>query len=418
MERDVVSYLLKRMPADEIERYRKEGIPLEEVAGAVERMEARGELVEDTVNADFDPTAEIPPTLETISALDLQRKSVLPVKWVVKDLLPAGLNILASPPKYGKSWMVLDLGLAVTSGGHFLGYRTNRSEVLYLALEDSTRRLRTRMDKLLDGRQAPAGFFFATSSHDMDHGLLDELEDFLRGHPDTGLIVIDTFQRIRGTVHGREGTYAADYREVGSLKAFADGHNVALLLVHHLRKMKDEGDPFNMVSGTNGIMGAADTTLVLTKEKRNDENATLSATGRDIESADMVITFEKSTCRWQNLGNADAFTEQQARREYQNSPIVSTVKRLLEQAPDGSWSGSSQQLLDAGMFIAHTRLAPSPRELSGKLKDLSQPLLEYDSIVYTHARNGTGGGKHKFFRAEAPAFEEMPELDFDPFEGV
>ena len=89
----------------------------------------------------------------------------------MENLIPAGLNILASPPKYGKSWAVLDLGLAVTSGSRFLGYQTTPCEVLYLALEDSERRLKSRLNKLLAGKNAPAGFHFATAAHDMDNGL-------------------------------------------------------------------------------------------------------------------------------------------------------------------------------------------------------------------------------------------------------
>lgn len=366
---------------------------------------------EEMLNAGAFDTPKQRPTLETITAADLQQKEIPPIRFIVDNLLSVGLNILASPPKYGKSWMVLALCLAVASGGRFLGYTTNQCGCLYLALEDSQRRLKTRMDKLLAGKAAPAGFHFATMADTIDNGLFDELADFLKVYPDTGLIVIDTLQRVRGAAHGREGAYAADYREVGALKAFADSHNVALLLVHHLRKMKDDGDPFNMISGTNGIMGAADTTMVLTKEKRGDSNATLSVVGRDIESSDTVLQFNKDTCYWENLGDADWFAEQQARREYQESPIVRTIKKLLEQSPEG-WSGTAQQLLEAGRFISHTSLAPTPRDLSGKLKGLSKSLLDYDGIIYERKSNGSGGGKHSFMGAQ---FEELEQTEFDPF---
>lgn len=368
---------------------------------------------EEMLNAGAFDTPKQRPTLETITAADLQQKDIPPIHFIVNNLLSVGLNILASPPKYGKSWMMLALCLAVASGGRFLGYTTNQCGCLYLALEDSQRRLKARMDKLLAGKAAPAGFHFATMADTIDNGLFDELADFLKVHPDTGLIVIDTLQRVRGAAHGKEGAYAADYREVGALKAFADSHNVALLLVHHLRKMKDDGDPFNMISGTNGIMGASDATMVLTKEKRGDSNATLSVVGRDIESSDTVLRFNKDTCYWENLGDADWFAEQQARREYQESPIIRTIKKLLEQSPEG-WIGTAQQLLEAGRFISHTSLAPSPRDLSGKLKGLSKSLLDYDGIVYERKSNGSGGGKHSFSYMGAQ-FEELEQTEFDPF---
>ena len=177
------------------------------------------------------------PTLNTISAAALQEKDIPPIRFVVEGLLPAGLNILASPPKYGKSWLVLALCLAVSIGTRFLGYKTNPCGCLYLALEDSERRLKGRMNKLLGGIKASERFHFATAANPIDAGLFDELDAFLKEHSDTGLIVVDTLQRVRGASHGKEGAYAADYREVGALKAFADRHNVSLLLVHHLRKM-------------------------------------------------------------------------------------------------------------------------------------------------------------------------------------
>lgn len=356
---------------------------------------------------------ERPPTLDTITAADLQKKDLPPIKFIVDRLITVGLSILASPPKYGKSWMVLALCLAVASGGRFLGYTTNQCGCLYLALEDSQRRLKTRMNKLLAGKPAPAGFHFATTASPIDGGLFDELEDFLKKHPDTGLIVVDTLQRVRGASHGKEGAYAADYREVGSLKAFADQHNVALLLVHHLRKMKDDGDPFNMISGTVGISGAADTAMVLTKEKREDSNATFSVVGRDVESSDTILQFNKETCYWENLGDADWFAEQQAHQEYQESPLVKTIKKLLEQSPDG-WEGTAQQLMDAGRFIAHTSLANSTRALSNKLKDIANLLFDNDGIVYERKSNGSGGGKHTFSYM-GTQFEELEQTEIDPF---
>ena len=192
--------------------------------------------------------------------------------------------------------------------------------------------------------------------------------------------------------------------------------NVALLLVHHLRKMKDDGDPFNMISGTNGIMGAADTTMVLTKEKRGDSNATFSVVGRDVESSDTVLRFNKDTCYWENLGDADWFAEQQARQEYQESPIVQTIKKLLEQSPEG-WSGTAQQLMDAGRFIVRRPLADSTQGLSKKLQNLDRLLFENDGIVHERKRNGSGGGKHKFYSNTVPQFEELEQTEFDPFLG-
>lgn len=163
-------------------------------------------------------------------------------------------------------------------------------------------------------------------------------------------------------------------------------------------------------------MGAADTTMVLTKEKRGDSNATFSVVGRDVESSDTVLRFDKDTCYWENLGDADWFAEQQARQEYQESPLVKTIKKLVEQSPEG-WEGTAQQLLEAGRFIARTSLANSPKALSNKLRDMANLLLNNDGIVYERKSNGSGGGKHRFYSNTTPQFEELEQAQFDPFFG-
>lgn len=369
-------------------------------------------------SAEQENNSNPPPVLSVISAVDLQMKDIPPVKFAVDGLLPSGLNILAAPSKFGKSWMVLDMCLSVAAGKRFLGYATNKTGCLYLALEDSERRLKSRMNKVLDGRKAPTGFYYATSAHDMDNGLFKELEGFLRVHPDTGLIVIDTLQKVRGAVHGREGAYAGDYREMSALKSFADSHGIAVLLVHHLRKMKDEGDPFNMVSGTNGLMGAADTTMVLVKESRNAETATLSVVGRDVESSETVLKFNTDTCRWMNLGNADDFAEQQARAEYQQSPVVLTIKKLLAQSQNGEWSGTAKQFLEAGTYLVRQSIAPTARALTSKLQGLDKPLLDIDGIIHTRISHGTGGGKHRFYYADQPQLEELDQEEIPPFDDI
>lgn len=359
------------------------------------------------------PPAETAPTLDTISAGDLQQKDLPPVRWIMQDIIPAGLTILASPPKFGKSWAAIALCLATAAGDRFLAHRCYRSGALYLALEDGERRLKSRLEKLLNGRPAPPGFDFATMAPTLSTGLIGVLDRYIAQHPNTGLIIVDTLQKVRD-VGGSKDIYGKDYADVGVLKKFADTHNIAVVLIHHLRKAGDDSDPFARISGTTGISGAADTMLVLTKEKRGDDTATLNITGRDVEMQELVLRFNKTTCLWENLGDADDFAAQQARREYADSPIVQTVKKLLEQSPEG-WTGTAQHLIDVGRFIAKATLADSPRSLSSKLKDMGNLFFEYDGIVYEYKPNGSGGGKHKFYYADAPRFEELEQSEITPF---
>lgn len=357
-----------------------------------------------------EPPKEIQP-LRVISAPDLQRAQLPPVKYLVDGLLPEGTSLLTAASKVGKSWMVLDLGLCIAAGESFLGRPTTKTGTLYLALEDSLNRLQNRMDKVLGGKPPPPLFCFTTEAPKLDDGLLDVLEDHLKKCPDTRLLIVDTLQKVRGQALPREGPYAQDYREMETLKGFMDKRGVSVLFVHHNRKMKDDGDPFNMISGTNGLMGAADTIWTITKANRADEEATLHVTGRDVAQSDTVIRFDKSSWTWKPMGSADWLAEQRARLAYDGSPIVKTIKKLLDQSPGHRWDGTAKDLMEAGKYIARTYLAVNTTKLGHEIKALEKPLFDFDGIVHAVGGNGSGGKKHSFYYQDLGQFEELPEVE-------
>ncbi|MCI1982570.1 MAG: AAA family ATPase [Oscillospiraceae bacterium] len=359
----------------------------------------------------FGRSATKPEKLPTFSAAELQNKELPPLKFIVDGVLPQGLALLASPPKYGKSWLVLDLCLSVAAGKPFLGRGTQKTGCLYLALEDSARRLQDRMNKILVGGKAPDGCRFLLSAPDLGNGLIEALDNYVSEKPQTGLIVIDTLQKIRAPANGKESAYGADYREVGALKKFADKHGICVLLVHHLRKMVDDLDPFNMISGTNGLMGAADTSFVMTRKARADRETKLSYTGRDIDQNEVVMQFNKADYRWHILGNAEEIEAKQAAEKYEQDPIVFTIKKLLKQSPAG-WNGTMSDLLEAGKHFAGVYLAGSPRDLANKVKALTPVLWNHDRIVHERAKNGGGSGKHHFYIATV-TFKHPPLVTVD-----
>lgn len=379
------------LPDQEVERIAKSGGKYE-----------RGKL-------DGDKPPQQVQQLNITPAPVLQTANLPPVSFLIEGILPDGTSLLTAASKIGKSWMVLDLGLCIASGGAFLGHSTNQAGVLYLALEDSPRRLQNRMNKILSGKTAPEQFYFATEAPKLDNGLLDTLDDHLKKYPDTKLIIIDTLQKIRGQALPRESGYAQDYREMETVKGFMDKRGVSTIFVHHNRKMKDDDDPFNMISGTNGIMGAADTIWTITKAKRTDEEATLHITGRDVEQSDTVIRFDKNEWRWQKVGAADWLAEQRAREEYDSSPIVMTIKKLLDQSPTHRWDGTAKDLMEAGRYIARTYLAPSEKKLGRDVGSLEKPLFDYDGIVHVTSSHGTAGKKHSFYYQDLSQFEEVQE---------
>lgn len=324
--------------------------------------------------------------LTTISAEELQNKDIPPIEFIVADLLPQGLSLLASPPKYGKSWWVLDLCLSVSIGQSFLNHNTKKSGCLYLALEDSERRLQDRMNKILHQQKAPSNFDYATTAKDLNNGLMEQLEQYIKDHKDTALIVIDTLQKIRTGGTSNKNAYASDYEDMAKLKTFADKHNLCLLVVHHLRKMKDDTDPFNQISGTNGILGAADTAIVMSKNKRGDEQTTLSAVGRDIESTDIMLEFDKEFYKWRVIGGAEEIAEQRERENYEHNPIVVTVKVLLKISSTG-WRGTASEF--QAELMKYGGVYKATNKISAEFKNIAPMLFEYDDIIYEQARSAT-----------------------------
>lgn len=281
---------------------------------------------------------------DSFDALELQGENVEPPTWIVRDVLPTGLAILCAPSKIGKSWMMMQLGLAVADGKEFLDFKTNQSGVLYYALEDSKARLKDRLNKLLKGKKAPTNLRFVTQADTVDGGLLEKIEEELRTFPGIKLIIIDTLQKVRGKAIRNESMYSGDYREMAKLKEYADNHKVCMLFVHHLRKMLDETDVFNMISGSTALMGAADTIFIISKKKRNDENANLSMTGRDIAQSDLVIAFSKADYVWVVEGTAEEVAYRKEREEYECSPLVQTIKELVKRNPMTGWCGTVDDL--------------------------------------------------------------------------
>ena len=235
--------------------------------------------------------------LETINAEDLQNRTYEPTPFLVDELIPEGLHILAGAPKIGKSWLALWLCLCISQGQPLWNFATTQGEVLYLSLEDSFQRIQTRLFDLTE--DAPPTLHFAIMADTLKHGLEQQIEQFLMEHSTTKLVVIDTLQRVRGT-GSDSNLYANDYQDIGLLKKLADKQHIAIFLIHHLRKLHDD-DPMNMISGSTGLSGAADSTFVLQKNSRLANIASLHCTGRDIPDRTLKLEFGEEDHVWKLL---------------------------------------------------------------------------------------------------------------------
>lgn len=336
--------------------------------------------------------------LNTLNASELFQMDVKPTEFIINDFIPVGLVLIASPPKYGKSWLCLDMSMSVASGINFLGFTTNKCGVLYLALEDRFDRLKERMLKISQDKPFPAGLEISIDAPPLGEGFIEFVEDFLNDHPETKLIIIDTFIKIRGIPNGKESAYAVDSREAGALKKFADKHSIAVVLVTHTRKGIDPSDPFVNITGTFGVAGAADDMIVLTKEKRSDSLTKMSVTGRDVTYEEYPIIFDKNLCRWVRQGDSYELAAAQQANEteyakYFVGNVRKTIMKLLEEN-NGTWQGRCNEILDKSREYG----MPIPLTAKNMGKELLKlnDFLYQDKIVHTEISKGTASKIHKF----------------------
>ena len=294
---------------------------------------------------------------------------------VVEGLLYPGAYLFVGAPKVGKSFLMAQLAYHVSMGLPLWGYEVHRGAVLYLALEDDYPRLQERLYRMF-GADSAGGLFLSISAHTLGGGLEKQLEGFVQEHPDTRLIIIDTLQKIREARDERY-SYASDYDVITKLKRFADASGVCLLLVHHTRKQQAD-DRFDKISGTNGLMGAADGAFLLQKERRTDSAATLDISGRDLQDQRLYLKKDEERLVWELERR-----ETELHKEPPD-PVLEAVAALVT-AERPEWNGTATDLAAAlGLDIQPNALAKRLNVRAGKL------LLDFHiGYTNTHIRTGS-----------------------------
>lgn len=236
-----------------------------------------------------------------------------PIKYVVPGYVAEGLTLLGGRPKLGKSWLALDFGIAVASGGRSLGVDCEAGDALYLALEDNQRRLQDRLrvvlPKMKSMRPDMSRLSLLTEAPKINAGLIDALDAWRKGVENPRLIIIDTLAMVRPPKGRNQDSYAADYEALSPLQRFASEHRLAVVVVTHVRKAEAE-DPLEMISGTNGLTGAADSILIL---NRTADGPKLYGRGRDVEEVEKALKFDGG--RWSVLGDVDEVKRSGERRQ-------------------------------------------------------------------------------------------------------
>ena len=313
--------------------------------------------------------------LKTISMEELYDTAYPPRVPIVEGLIFNGTYLFVGAPKVGKSFFMAQLGYHVSMGIPLWGFPVTKGTVLYLALEDDYARLQRRLSKMF-GMEGSSNLHFATQSKALNQGLEEQLHKFVKEHEDARLIIIDTLQKVR-EASGDKLSYGNDYEIVTKLKRFSDQYGICLLVVHHTRKM-ESSDSFDMISGTNGLLGAADGAFIMQKEKRTENKAVLEVAGRDQQVQRLFLNFNREQCVWELTKS-----ETELWKEPVDSVLESLATVVTNEAPE--WSGSASELLQ---LLPEIDMQPNvfTRKLNVSLERL---LIDYN-IKYESVREHSG----------------------------
>lgn len=266
----------------------------------------------------------------------LDRQRFPAVHWIVNGIVPEGLTLLVAPPKAGKSWLVYALAIARAMGGRVLGQQITAGPVLYLALEDGFRRLQDRGRALLGpGESLPEKLDYIIR-FEPGETVTETIAAWIAQHKgENPLVIIDTLGRVKPSARPGVSAYEHDYAVIGALKQLVDNEpGSAMILVHHDRKAASD-DFVDAVSGTHGIAGAADTTVVI-RRARTEGDAVLSVTGREVAEAEYAATFKAG--RWDLTGGSLVKAQQQAATAKAAVGLgdrSARIVKLVADSPDG-----------------------------------------------------------------------------------
>lgn len=230
-----------------------------------------------------------------ITARELENINFPKKDWPIEEILPEGLALLVGKPKVGKSSLALSLAVKI-SGGEFVfkNYKTKKGRVLYITFEEEPELIQERL-KMQDQGFPPRLKIFALTSQPKTNWT-EEINKLLTKFKNTRLVVIDMLKHIRPPKAKGISSYQDDSEFIANLKNIADQFKVAILLLHHERKMKSE-DQLDTVLGTTGITGSADVIWTL-ERKVNQSRGILKIVGRRVKGMDLELKFIARRSLW------------------------------------------------------------------------------------------------------------------------
>ncbi len=278
-----------------------------------------------------------PVVIEISNFLTLQETEMEPTNWIVDGLIPPGLYLFVAKPKIGKSWMAFNFCLDLANGRQILGcFPCKPCDTLYMALEDNPRTLKERLAILSSGGHTPnanAHYTCEWPRLDFESGGFDQLMVFLDQHPTIRLVVIDTLQQVRPFKKGNISDYERDYNDLSPLHKLAAERQIAIFLVHHMKKEVTR-DVFDSPLGSTANTAVVDGTWALQRQ-RGEDVATLSAVGRALRNdIRFALRFVRDKGYWEYTGEAADFQRTKEREAVRSAFIAAgkpmSIKEVME----------------------------------------------------------------------------------------
>ena len=311
------------------------------------------------------------PKLEIITGDDIYFSEDVPINWAIENILPEGMCIIAALPKIGKSWLALQISLAVENALEVLGFKVKQGRTLYCAYEDNRKRIKRRFKTTgVKPEDKRPNFIFKSSA--LTEGLEEQIEDWIKETPDARLVVIDTYYHAlpKNLKRSNKERYEIDSQNLSGLQRIALDYNITILIVHHTTKGKHD-DTFNEISGSVGMQSIADTLWVISSDRKAKKDSILEITGRDIESDSFQIGLDVN-CKWLNKGRPGE------NKETEDQKLIIKIIKELDQGP--------------GVYprevVAHLKLTDKTE--IGNLKKRMKRMLDNNELM-----KGQKGGQYK-----------------------
>lgn len=312
-------------------------------------------------------------------------------------LLVEGTCILSAKPKLGKSWLALEMGLAIAEGEDFIGYHTQKCSVLYLDLETSEAIQKKRLKKALKGKPVPKNFYLETETDALDNGFVTQIEAYLKEDPSIGVVIVDVFEIIRTPAKGiKESDYTHAYRDLTPLNELCLKYHISLILVCHDRKAVDPDDPFSNILGSTGLQGAAAQMIVMFRRKKDDP-IHISVKGKTIDGLpELNVRLENAEWHLVEAVSSAEREREASMKEYMESPIRQAVIAIAE--ANSVWIGRCATLQQDAVRL-NVGLNESNKEVGGFLNRHLGKFQNVDGITVISQNQGTASKTYKIFKS-------------------